>query len=335
MFKRRQYLACSCLVIVSFLVAPSLAETNASARLKEILAGDTPKNIDDLKVLETRLQEVSKKVIPSTVGVQLGGGSGSGVIISEDGYVLTAGHVSGQKGRKVTLILSDGRRVQGKTLGANHGIDSGLIKIDGDEKWPFCEMGKSGDLKKGTWCIATGHPGGFQKGRQSPVRVGRVLEVSKRAIVTSCMLVGGDSGGPVFDADGKVIGINSRIGDSSAANLHVPIDTFHQTWDRLAKGEVWGGRSSGPRRGGPFIGVAADPNSKVAKIESVVEGSPAEKAGIQPGDVIIKFAGKHISDFASLAKTVGSKKPGNEVEVVVKRGDKELKLKMKIGKYGG
>jgi hypothetical protein len=180
------------------------------------------------------------KVQPAVVGVSIGPAQGSGVIV-KGGRVLTAGHVSGQPGRTVTLHLADGRKLKGKTLGRNADIDSGLIEITDKGDWPGVEMGKSADLKKGQWVVAIGHPGGYRANRTPVVRLGRVLEVNAGAIVTDCPLVGGDSGGPLFDLDGKIIGIHSRIGGPIMANLHVPVGTYVDTWDRLARGETWGG----------------------------------------------------------------------------------------------
>ena len=87
-------------------------------------------------------------------------------------------------------------------------------------------MGRSKDLGRGQWCICIGHPGGYQPGRSAPVRVGRILDNRPSGIRTDCVLVGGDSGGPLFDTKGMIIGINSRIGSTIRANLHAPIDAF-------------------------------------------------------------------------------------------------------------
>ncbi|MCE9548017.1 MAG: serine protease, partial [Planctomycetia bacterium] len=205
-------------------LAPPLATTRLSGlsstpRLEQILLGGTPQNKEELKAMQERLRQLAAKVIPVTVGIRLPSGMGSGVIISEDGYVLTAGHVSNRPGRDIKVILPDGRQVSARTLGANYGIDSGLVKITEPGKWPHAELGDSSRLKLGQWCLVTGHPGGFDKGRTAPLRVGRILELSPGTIVTDCTLVGGDSGGPLFDADGHVIGINSRIGNELYANL--------------------------------------------------------------------------------------------------------------------
>src|SRR3954466_942030 len=122
-------------------------------------------------------------------------------------------------------------------------------------------MGISGALHKAQWCIALGHPGGFKLGRTAPLRLGRILDLRGTFITTDCTLVGGDSGGPLFDLDGKVIGIHSRIGASTLANIHVPVDTYTETWDRLAAAEAWGDRFAfGPR--GPLLGVVGETHEK-------------------------------------------------------------------------
>jgi serine protease Do len=200
-----------------------------------------PLTVDDLRALETQVQAVVAKVRPATVGVAIGPSQGSGVIV-KGGYVLTAGHVSGQPGREAILSLADGRRVKGKTLGRNGGIDSGLIKITEEGKWPSAEMGKSAGLKQGQWVVCIGHPGGFRPTRTPVVRLGRVLDAGDLLIRTDCTLVGGDSGGPLFDLDGKVVGINSRINAPITVNIHVPVDTYSLTWGSLARSKVWGER---------------------------------------------------------------------------------------------
>src|ERR1043166_8191567 len=118
-----------------------------------------------------------------------------------------------------------------------------MVKIaDGkDTKYPFLEMGKSADLKVGQWVIAIGHPDGVRANRGPVVRVGRILVASQFVLQTDCTLVGGDSGGPLFDMEGRVIGIHSRIGGAKIIeNMHVPIDTYREEWDRLAAGEEYG-----------------------------------------------------------------------------------------------
>ena len=218
----------------------------AGTDLPSVFAKEQPESVDDLKTIEVHVQGLLGKITPAVVGVRLGAAQGSGVIVSKDGFVLTAGHVSGEPGRDAIIVLPDGKQLKAKTLGKNGGIDSGMIKISGEGEYPFVEMGKSEDLKKGTWVMAIGHPGGFRPNRTPVLRVGRVLSTSPFLIRTDCTLVGGDSGGPLFDMNGRVIGIHSRIGGSISENIHVPIKTYRETWDKLAKGESWGGTLGQP-----------------------------------------------------------------------------------------
>ena len=327
------------LLIIWLGLAPyALADDTSKAKANERLTAlekATPESVEDLKLLQEQVKTTLKKVLPATVNVRMGNSQGSGVIVSKDGYVLTAGHVAGQPDKDATIVLQDGRRLKAKTLGVNRGIDSGMVKITEEGEWPFVEMGVAADLKPGQWCIATGHPGGFKPGRTPVVRLGRVLGISRTAVTTDCTLVGGDSGGPLFDLEGNVIGIHSRIGNSIAANIHVPVDTYRDTWDRLVKGEAWGGPSTvacGGSPNDPFLGVQGDLDGKDCKILDIVSGSPAEKAGLRTDDVVKKFDGQEIRRYEDLIAEVRKKKPGDEVTVEVLRGDRTVKLKATVGK---
>jgi serine protease Do len=168
--------------------------------------------------------------------------------VSKEGHVLTAGHVSGTAGREVTLLLPDGRKLKGKTLGIQLGLDSGLIQITDKGDWPVAVMGQSAELKPGQWCLALGHPGGYLPGRSAVARLGRILSQNPPAIMTDCALTGGDSGGPLLDLQGKVIGITSRGNAGAMEQIAVPVDAYRDTWERLVKGEVWGGFTRDPKR---------------------------------------------------------------------------------------
>src|SRR5438067_1202115 len=129
----------------------SLSRADEVARKSDLppaVEKPAPENVADLRAIQTQVNKVLDKVVPCTVGIVVGGSSGSGVIIDKEGTVLTAGHVSGKPGQDCTLIFHDGKRVKGKTLGQNKGIDSGMIKIAEEGNWPHVEMGNSADLKK-------------------------------------------------------------------------------------------------------------------------------------------------------------------------------------------
>ncbi|MEP3477778.1 MAG: S1C family serine protease [Fuerstiella sp.] len=205
-----------------------------------------PETIEELRSLEKHVAEVVKRVTPAIIGI----GGGSGVVIDDEGYVLTVGHVGARAGRQVQITFPDGKRAPGKTLGNNRGVDSGMAKLNQKGDWPHAEMGDSSKVKVGQWCLAIGFPASFTRGQQPPVRIGRVLSVSERTIVTDCPLMGGDSGGPLFDLQGNVIALSSRVGGSILSNVHVPVNMYKKEWDRLAAGEDWNDRSSQQSRNG-------------------------------------------------------------------------------------
>jgi serine protease Do len=333
MTRRRPYphliLTLAALVGLTFLFTPT-ARADFLPRLQPTLLTafekPAPEDVTDLKAMELHVQKVVEKVLPCTVNVRDGGGQGSGVIVSEDGYVLTAGHVSREAGRVVDVTLNDGRKVKAKTLGANHNIDSGFLKITDPGKWAFAEMGKSADLKPGQWVVTTGHPGGYNATRGTVVRLGRVLKSSPEFVRTDCTIVGGDSGGPLFDMNGKVVGIHSRIGALLSANIHVPVDTYRETWDRLVKGDVWGNG---------FLGFSADRKAPGCKVSEVSEGSPAAKAGLEIGDLVLAFDGKKVESIQDLGNHLRDAAVGSKVVLEIEREEGVTKLTVTVGKRDG
>jgi serine protease Do len=313
------------------------ADRNGREELPEVFDKPLPEGVQDLKDIQKHVRKIVDKVMPCTVGLQIGNAQGSGVIIDKEGHILTAGHVSGEAGRNVTIIMPSGRKLKGTTLGANVGIDSGLVKItQRDVEFPYIEMGQSADLHKGQWVVAIGHPGGYQPGRQPVVRVGRILDATAKLIRTDCALVGGDSGGPLFDMHGQVVGIHSRIGGSITFNIHVPIDTYTESWDKLAASEVWGNPlgflGKAKPAGEPFLGVRPDPDAKAFKIAAVTPDSPAEKAGLRADDVIVRIDDRAIGSINDFDAVLRGKQPGNRVVLQVRRGDEELSITIILGK---
>lgn len=195
---------------------------------------------EDLAAFNPVLTGVADQCRAATVGIVIPGGSmGSGVIISEDGLVLTAAHVLPEAGGDVVIVLADGKQVAGKALGVNRGVDSGMAKITEPGEYPAAPVAEADTIWEGDWCIAFGHGGGVQTDRPAPMRLGRMLHVSSaseaiRWLTTDCTVISGDSGGPLFDLEGNVIGIHSNIGMSVLVNRHVPISAYHAQWEDLA-----------------------------------------------------------------------------------------------------
>ena len=298
--------------------------------LESIFSGKSdPQSIDDLRAFQNHVRDLAERVKKATVNIQVGMAQGSGVIVSRDGLVLTAAHVIGKPGLPAVVKMPDGTEYKAKTKGLVHGIDSGMLKITDNGKWDYLDIGQSAPIEKGQWVMAIGHPGGWDEdGRGLVVRLGRVLAATSRVLRTDCTLVGGDSGGPLVDMSGNVIGIHSRIGGNLSQNMHVPIDVFSDGWEDLESDVEKGGSR---RRGEPYLGFTLGAEDTMA-IADVKKDGPADKAGIKAGDVVVELGGVKVTNRMQLQAAFFRLSVDQEVDIVVKRDGKELKLKIKVGK---
>lgn len=293
----------------------------------------------DLRGREAKVQALVQRVMPCVVAVTSADGdkpgSGSGVIISKEGLILTAAHVTQATGNQLTIIFPDGRRVKGTSLGANRSTDSGMARIEEPGEWPCVEMGSSDLLQLGDWVVAMGHPGGYSSERRPPVRLGRVWRRDlDGALFTSCPLIGGDSGGPLFDLEGRVVGIHSSIHGSVEMNRHVAIDTLRFDWDKLIKDQTWGKvafNSGGESR--PITGARFDRESREGvRVLEVFAGLPAAQAGLQVGDVVERFDGERVATFFAMQRLIGRRKAGERVPLGVRRGEAMVDLQLELGR---
>ena len=304
---------------------------------------EAPESVADLIAIQKQVQKVLPKCMAATVTLQMGGSSGSGVVVSKEGLVLTAGHVSGKPGRAVKIILADGRELKGKALGQNGETDSGLVQItDPPDDLPIVEYDKSKEDLPGVgqWCIAVGNPGGLDKDRGGVVRVGRVIRTFKKvkdspapdSIRTDCMLLGGDSGGPLFNFDGIVIGIHSRISSRPDNNMHVSMPAFQADWKALNDSKALG-KQAGRGRPSPtrtWLGVYTEEHDKGALVLEVREDSPAIKAGVKKDDIIQKINDIEIKNARALTDEVRKFKPETKVRITLLRAGKEKVMEVEL-----
>src|SRR3954464_14232429 len=247
---------------------------------------------------------------------------GSGFIISNDGYILTNAHVV-EGGDEINVKLTDKREFKARVIGADKRTDVALIKIDGTGL-PLVKFGDPNKLKVGEWVVAIGSPFGFEntvtagivsaKGRSLP------QENFVPFIQTDAAVNPGNSGGPLFNMRGEVVGINSQIysrtGGFMGLSFSIPIDVANEVTQQLkSTGRVIRGR----------IGVVIQPITREladgfglqkpigALVNSVEKGGPAEKGGVEPGDVILRFDGKAVTSSEDLPRIVGGTKPGSRV----------------------
>ncbi len=230
------------LLLLGWTIAGSPCTRSAYANktsAKNPAAAKESVSVDDLKKIEADFQKVIEANRPSVVAIKINQSFGSGVIVSQDGLVLTAGHVAHHPGSKATIYFHDGTTAPGVALGIYRNADAGMVRILDEGPWPVAKLGKLKTIRPGDWCLTMGHPLGYRAGRPPVARIGRVLQIQNEILQTDCALIGGDSGGPLLDQHGKVIGINSRIGGPLSMNFHVHIGVFHDHWARLKKGKIW------------------------------------------------------------------------------------------------
>jgi serine protease Do len=265
---------------------------------------------------------------------------GSGFIISPDGYVLTNAHVI-EAADEITVKLNDKREFKAKLIGTDRKTDIALLKIEASGL-PTVRVGDPSKLKVGEWVVAIGSPFGFEstvtagivsaKGRSLP------QENFVPFIQTDVAVNPGNSGGPLFNLKGEVVGINSQIysrtGGFMGLSFAIPIDVAMDIQQQLrTSGKVSRGR----------IGVGIQPVTKEmaesfglpkpagALVNAVEAGSPAEKAGVQVSDVILRFDGKPVGSADELVRLVGNTKPGAKVQIQVWRAKATRDLTITIG----
>ncbi len=288
------------------------------------VGGAMAANADSLAQLQRSVKEVSRKVTAATVAlVAEGGETGSGIIVSADGLILTAAHVVGGED-VMSVVFPDGRVQKGRVLGANFTRDAAMVQIEKEGKYPFVELGDSDALKVGDFVVALGHSKGFDPERRAPIRLGRLCTDGKqRFIITECTLIGGDSGGPLFDLKGRLVGIHSSIGPTLKLNNHVPIAVFRQNWKRLLTGQHWGRLGLHPMADpdAPVLGFSMTEAIGVpgVVVDDVVVDSPADEAGIKPGDVITHMDDRSLRSVKDMLREMGRFRPGDKVRLVVQR----------------
>jgi len=205
------------------------------ADLRPAFTKDVPLTLDDLRAMEQHIKALAARVSPAVVAVEVGSSSGSAVVVSADGLVFSAGHVCGAPDREVHFTFPNGKTAHGKTLGLNSETDTGLMRITDQGPWPHANLGDLKSARIGDWVLALGHPGGLDLRRSLVVRLGRIIRMDAGALQTDCTISPGDSGGPLFDMHGRVIGVHSSISTSMADNYHVAISAFYSGWDTLVK----------------------------------------------------------------------------------------------------
>ncbi|WP_086820100.1 trypsin-like peptidase domain-containing protein [Allokutzneria sp. NRRL B-24872] len=298
------------------------------------------------------VEAVAQKVLPSVVQLQTQSGSGSGVVLSSDGMILTNNHVveeAAAGGGQIRIQFKDGRTAPAKIIGVDPTSDLAVVKAEGVSGLTPVELGRSGNLRVGQQVVAIGAPfglsntvtSGIVSALQRPVRTGNEAGDSTvmDAVQTDAAINPGNSGGPLVDMSGKVIGINTAIktasggqqqsGGSIGLGFAIPIDQAMRIANEL--------RTNG-KATHAVLGVTLAPQQQRsataangAAVGTVEPNSAAEAAGIKQGDVITKLDGRRINDTDSLIAAVRSHDPNSKVKVTVASGGTEREVELTLG----
>jgi serine protease Do len=269
-------------------------------------------------------------------------GMGSGFIVAPEGYVVTNQHVV-DHASQITVTLHDGKKLPAKLVGIDEKTDLALLKVESKENLPYARFGDSERTRVGDWVVAIGNPFGLGGSATAGIVSARGRDIQSGPyddfFQIDAPINQGNSGGPLFDLSGRVIGINTAIYSPNGGNVGIgfaiPSKLAENVIDQLrTKGQV--------ERG--FLGVTIQPvdediakslgleSAEGALVASVVEGGPADKAGLEAGDVIVAFDGAAITEVKELTRRIAAMEPNATAEIQVLRNGERKSLDVRIGR---
>lgn len=268
-------------------------------------------------------------------------GMGSGFIVDADGYVVTNNHVI-EHASEIMVTLGDGTRLDAELIGADSKTDLALLKVESDEALPYARFGDSDKTRVGDWVVAIGNPFGLGGSATTGIVSARGRDIQSGPfddfLQIDAPINSGNSGGPLFDLSGRIIGINTAIFSPNGGNVGIgfaiPSELASSVIDQL--------RSSGHVERG-WLGVTIQQvdeelarglgfdGESGALVASVVPKSPAAKAGLQPGDVIVGINGEDVKQLKELTHRIAAVKPDNVVELAVWRNGERTTLEVSVG----
>ena len=267
--------------------------------------------------------------------------AGSGFVISADGYIVTNNHVV-ENADKVTVVFDDGTEKEAKVVGTDVKTDLAVVKLDGETDLPFVKLSDV-EPRVGEWVVAVGNPFGLGGTVTAGIISARGRDIQGSAygdfLQIDAAVNTGNSGGPDFNMNGDVVGVNTAIFSPNGGNVGIafaiPASVVKQVTDQLissgtvTRGFLGVGIQDVSRDIAESVGLA---NAHGALVTEPTKDSPADKAGVKSGDVITQVDGKDINNALDLSRTIAGKNPGTKVELSIWRDGKEQKVTVELGK---
>lgn len=346
-FQERQNFASSKAKSIEHNADQTSLNPNSNSRSSTLELSQPKPQASQTQIKLPAFSQLAKEAKNSVVSIEVGkeenprwlDGMGSGFVISDDGYILTNHHVT-EDSDQMLVKLADGREFEADLVGSDPETDLSLIKIPASELRPF-EFGSVEGAEVGSWVVAIGAPFGFEQTVTAGIISAKGRSVGEQYvpyIQTDVAINVGNSGGPLINMDGKVIGVNSKIistdGGSVGLSFAIPIDLAVDVVNQLKNhGKV--------KRG--FLGVGyVEVTRRVARefdleknrgalISQVSRNSPASKGGLKEGDIVTAVDGKEIVNYTELPFLIGRLRPGMETELSIIRNGQMKKVKLVIG----
>ena len=272
---------------------------------------------------------------------QRGTALGSGFIISKDGIVVTNNHVI-ENADEIKIEMLDGSMLSAEVIGTDPKTDIAILKIDTSEELPFVKFGNSDVLRAGDWVVAIGNPFGQGFSVSAGIVSARGRELNGRYddyIQTDAAINRGNSGGPLFDVEGNVVGVNTAILSPNGLSIGIGYSMSSNVVSKVVEQLIEYGETQRGWLGVRIQDISEDIAESLglseiagALVTSVPNG-PAQNAGIKSGDVIVDFDGVNVNDTRSLIRIVGSSKVGKTVIIGIMRDGKKIEIKVKLGRF--
>ena len=272
---------------------------------------------------------------------QRGTALGSGFIISKDGIVVTNNHVI-ENADEIKIEMLDGSMLSAEVIGTDPKTDIAILKIDTSEELPFVKFGNSDVLRAGDWVVAIGNPFGQGFSVSAGIVSARGRELNGRYddyIQTDAAINRGNSGGPLFDVEGNVVGVNTAILSPNGLSIGIGYSMSSNVVSKVVEQLIEYGETQRGWLGVRIQDISEDIAESLglseiagALVTSVPNG-PARYAGIKSGDVIVDFDGVNVNDTRSLIRIVGSSKVGKTVIIGIMRDGKKIEIKVKLGRF--